>query len=136
MYKHKWMAYINETRHFSSAPSDLHSVKNTSAAHTCTTFGRCYIFVWQTLGFLVTVILLTQRTQHLITFYLSVAALGVIVWSYVLNVEYVKYCSELLFEHSSLQHELFVLNGKAFTNFLFAVICLSHFCQLYFVFLL
>ncbi|GIY34549.1 hypothetical protein CDAR_554461 [Caerostris darwini] len=38
------MAYINETRHISSAPSDLHSVKNTSAAHTCTTFRRRYIF--------------------------------------------------------------------------------------------
>ncbi|KAF8790662.1 RING finger protein 145 like protein [Argiope bruennichi] len=62
-------------------------------------------------------LLLTQKTQHLIAFYLSVAALGVIVWSYILNVEYVKYCSDLLIEHSSLQHELFVLNRKALQIF-------------------
>ncbi|GFS90665.1 protein TRC8 homolog [Nephila pilipes] len=70
-------------------------------------------FMWQTLGFLLAVVLITQKTHHLIAFYLSVAALGVIIWSYILNVEYVKYCSELLFEHSSLQHELFSLNKKA-----------------------
>ncbi|CAL1279204.1 unnamed protein product [Larinioides sclopetarius] len=74
-------------------------------------------FVWQILGFFVSLLLLTQKTQHLIAFYLSVAALGVIVWSYILNVEYVKYCSDLLFEHSSLQHELFILNRQALQIF-------------------
>ncbi|PRD27390.1 UNVERIFIED_CONTAM: Trc8 [Trichonephila clavipes] len=64
-------------------------------------------------GFVMAIILITRRAHHLIAFYLSVAALGVVVWSYILNVEYVKYCSELLFEHSSLQHELFGLNKKA-----------------------
>ncbi|GFR19147.1 protein TRC8 homolog [Trichonephila clavata] len=44
-------------------------------------------FVWQTLGFLMAVVLITRRTPHLIAFYLSVAALGVVVWSYILNVD-------------------------------------------------
>lgn len=53
----------------------------------------------------------------MLSFYLSVAALGVIVWSYILNEEYIKYCSELLIKNSSLQHELFLLEKKAIQVF-------------------
>lgn len=53
----------------------------------------------------------------MLSFYLSVAAVGVIIWSYVLNEEYVKFCSELLSQHTSLQHEMFLMNKKAIQVF-------------------
>lgn len=49
---------------------------------------------------------------------MSVAATGVIIWSYILNEEYVKYCSELQLHHSSLQNEMFLFNTTAIQIFL------------------
>ncbi|KAG8198264.1 hypothetical protein JTE90_021521 [Oedothorax gibbosus] len=58
----------------------------------------------------VAVFIFFLKPTHLITFYLAIASLGVIGWSYVLNVEYVKYCSDLLRKHSKRRD--FYSSGK------------------------
>lgn len=75
----------------------------------------CFMYF---LGFGVAVFFFFLKPSHLVTFYLAIASMGVIGWSYILNVEYVKYCSDLLHKHSSLQLELFSLNKKAMQVFL------------------
>nr|XP_015908679.1 protein TRC8 homolog isoform X2 [Parasteatoda tepidariorum]XP_015908680.1 protein TRC8 homolog isoform X2 [Parasteatoda tepidariorum] len=53
------------------------------------------------------------------SFYLSAASLGVILWSYILNIEFIKFCSDLLAQHSTLQQELFNINQNAVQVFFY-----------------
>lgn len=55
-------------------------------------------------------------TRHLLSFYVWLASIGVIIWSYICNEEYVKFVMDL--KDTSLAYELLSFNFSAISRFI------------------